>query len=169
MAAKLKEENIVQKGQEQIQDVDLSVTRKKKFRIDGDNNRILELNTSDAGIMVRINNLYPKMKVIGDKLATKIAEQSEITDEKELGKIAEVILDLDNSLRDMLDELFDSNVSEVCIPEGTTVDPFNGEFRFETIINKLGKLYSDNFTAEFAKMKKNVSKHTAKYTKSRKR
>jgi len=169
MSTKIKEENIVQNEQEQIQDIDLSVTQKKKFRIDGDNNRILELNTSDAGIVVRMNELYPKMKSLGDKLAVKISEQSTITDEEELGKIAEVILELDNSIRGLLDELFDSNVSEVCIPEGTTVDPFNGQFRFETIIDRLGKLYSDNFTSEFTKMKRNVSKHTAKYTKSRKR
>lgn len=154
---------------EQIQDIDLSVTHKKKFRVDGDNNRILELNTSDAGIVVRLNKLYPKMKILGDKLAVKISEQSNVTDEEELSVIANAILELDNEIRELLDELFDSNVSEICIPEGTTVDPFNGEFRFETIINKLSKLYENNLTSEFAKMKKNVSKHTAKYTKSRKR
>lgn len=154
---------------EQIQDIDLSVTHKKKFRIDGDNNRILELNTSDAGIVVRLNKLYPKMKILGDKLAVKISEQSNVTDEEELSVIANAIMELDNEIRELLDELFDSNVSEICIPEGTTVDPFNGEFRFETIINKLSKLYENNLTSEFAKMKKNVSKHTAKYTKSRKR
>ena len=115
-----------------IQDIDLSSLRKKRFRIDGDNNRIIELNTSDAGFLVRLNKLYPKMRSIGD-------------------------------------ELFDSNVSEVCMPEGTSVDPINGEFRFEAIIRKLGKLYTDNFNAEFTKMKNNVSKHTAKYTKSRKK
>lgn len=154
---------------EQIQDIDLSVTHKKKFRVDGDNNRILELNTSDAGIVVRLNKLYPKMKTLGDKLAVKISEQSNVTDEEELSVIANAIMELDNEIRELLDELFDSNVSEICIPEGTTVDPFNGEFRFETIINKLSKLYENNLTSEFAKMKKNVSKHTAKYTKSRKR
>jgi hypothetical protein len=69
----------------------------------------------------------------------------------------------------MLDELFDAPVSKVCIPFGTTVDPNNGEFAFERVINRLGPLYENNFTSEFAKMKKNISKHTAKYTKSRKR
>lgn len=153
----------------QIHDIDLSETRRKRFRVDGDNNRIIELNTSDAGIVVRLNELYPKMRELGDKLATKLSEQSETSDEKELAKMAQTIIELDNELRDMLDTLFDANVSEVCIPEGTTVDPFNGEFRFETLINKLGKLYETNLTSEFAKMKRNVAKHTSKYTKSHKR
>lgn len=152
-----------------IQDINLSSLNKKRFRIDGDNNRIIELNTSDAGFIVRLNQLYPKMKKIGDELSVKINNQSSIKDDDSLGEIAEIIIGLDNDLKAMVDELFDSNVSEVCMPEGTSVDPINGEFRFEAIIRKLGKLYVDNFNAEFTKMKNNVSKHTAKYTKSRKK
>lgn len=152
-----------------IQDIDLSSLRKKRFRIDGDNNRVIELNTSDAGFVVRLNQLYPKMKNIGNELSAKINDQSSIKDDDSLGEIAEIIINLDNELKAMMDELFDSNVSEVCMPEGTSVDPINGEFRFETIIRKLGKLYIDNFNSEFTKMKNNVSKHTAKYTKSRKK
>lgn len=152
-----------------IQDIDLSSLRKKRFRIDGDNNRVIELNTSDAGFVVRLNQLYPKMKNIGNELSAKINDQSSIKDDDSLGEIAEIIINLDNELKAMIDELFDSNVSEVCMPEGTSVDPINGEFRFEAIIRKLGKLYTDNFNAEFTKMKNNVSKHTAKYTKSRKK
>lgn len=152
-----------------ITDINLSEVRKKRFRIDEDNNRIIELNTSDAGIVGRLNDLYPKMQKLGDKIASLMAEQEETEDEKEIAKIAKAINELDTELRGMLDQLFDSPVSDICLPSGTAIDPHNGEFAFEIIIRKLGNLYETNFNTEFSRMKKNVSKHTAKYTKSRRK
>lgn len=152
-----------------IIDIDLSVTRKKRFRIDEDNSKILELNTSDAGIVARMNRLYPEMKKLGDKLAVMISDEKEKSAEEELSITSNAITKLDTELRAMLDELFDANVSELCMPDGTAVDPFNGQFRFEIVIEKLAALYENNFNSEFAKMKQNVAKHTGKYTKSRKR
>ena len=45
-------------------DIDLSAIRKKRFRIDGDNNRFIELNTSDMNIlqpesMIQLTALAP--------------------------------------------------------------------------------------------------------------
>lgn len=157
------------KNDQDIIDINLSEVRKKRFRIDEDNNRIIELNTSDAGIVGRLNELYPKMQRLGDKIASLITEQEDVEDEKEIAKLAKTIAELDTELRGMLDELFDSPVADVCLPNGTAIDPHNGEFAFEIVIRRLGKLYENNFESEFSRMKKNVSKHTAKYTKSRRK
>ena len=150
-------------------DLNLSEIRKKRFRIDEDNNRILELNTSDAGIVTRLNELYPKMQKLGDKIATLTAEQEDTDDEKEIERLSKVIKELDTELRGLMDKLFDAPVSEVCMPNGTAIDPHNGEFTFEIIIRKLSALYENNLNSEFAQMKRDVAKHTAKYTKSRRK
>ena len=43
-------------------DIDLSVTRRKVFRINGDNSKLIYLNTSDLGIFSRLNEEYPELK-----------------------------------------------------------------------------------------------------------
>lgn len=148
-------------------DIDLSATRKKRFRIDGDNNRYLELNTSDMSIITRLDNLYPKLQKLSQDAATKQLDKQEADEEKALTKISQALTKIDVQMRQILDEIFDSNVSEVCAPSGSMFDPFNGTFRFEHIIDVLTRLYENNLNDEYKKMNARMKKRTAKYTKGR--
>lgn len=148
-------------------DIDLSATRKKRFRIDGDNNRYLELNTSDMSIVTRLDNLYPKLEKLSQEASIKQLDKQEADSEKALNKISQALIKIDFQMRQILDEIFDSNVSEMCAPSGSMFDPFNGEFRFEHIIDVLTKLYENNLNTEFKKMAAKIKKRTAKYTKGR--
>ena len=47
----------------ELQNIDLSVFRKKQFTIDGDENRILELDTSDLNIIKRIKESKSEEKI----------------------------------------------------------------------------------------------------------
>lgn len=138
-------------------DIDLSVTKKKQFRIDGDDSRIIELNTSDMTIIERLNEVYPKL----ESLSAKTAELS--SDDVEGG--IKTLKDIDKEMRELLDYTFDSPISSACAPDGSMYDLFNGEFRFEHIITVLLNLYEENITKEFNSMEKRINKHTAKYTK----
>ena len=140
-----------------IIDIDLSITKKKQFRIDGDDNRIIELNTSDMTIIERLNEVYPKL----ESLSAKTSELS--SDDIEGG--IKALKEVDNEMRELLDYVFDSPISSVCAPDGSMYDLFNGEFRFEHIITVLLNLYEDNISKEFNNMEKRINKHTAKYTK----
>ena len=152
-----------------IVDIDLSVIKKKKFRINGDCSKILELNVSDMGILARLDEAYPKLMGLQDKVV-ELADIDEEADDREvLSATASKLKEIDGEMRETLDFIFQSNVSEVCGSEGSMYDPINGTFRYEHIISTLTKLYENNLNAEFKKMKERVSKHTAKYTKSRKR
>lgn len=152
-----------------IMDVDLSIIKKKKFRINGDNTKILELNVSDMGIVSRLDEAYPKLMTLQDKVSA-IADINEEADDMELlSTTASKLKEIDTEMREMLDFIFQSNVSEVCGSEGSMYDPIEGTFRYEHIISTLVKLYENNLNAEFNKMKENISKHTAKYTKARKK
>lgn len=146
-------------------DIDLSVTRKKRFRIDRDNNRFLELNVSDMGILTRLDNLYPKLEKLSQDASLKQLNQLEESDERVITKLSNALIKIDMEMRKILDEIFDSNVSEICAPNGTLFDPFNGEFRFEHIIDVLTKLYENNLNSEFKKMSAKIKKKTSKYTK----
>lgn len=142
-----------------IIDIDLSVTRKKRFRIDGDDSRILELNTSDMNILLRLDEVEERL----NKLADSVTFDS--NDDEHAEENVKKLLSTDKEMRELMDYLFDSNVSDICAPSGSMYDPFNGKYRFEHIIETLFTLYEDNIAAEYKKMSKNVQKHTAKYTK----
>ena len=148
-------------------EIDLSATRKKRFRIDGDNNRYIEIDTSDMGIITRLDTLYPRLEKLSQEASFQQIAKSETDDESKLTKISQALIKIDAQMRQIVDDIFASNVSEMCAPSGTMFDPFNGEFRYEHIVDVISKLYTENVNKEFRKMAARVKKHTAKYTKGR--
>ena len=139
-----------------IVDIDLSVTKKKQFRIDKDDNRIIELNTSDTNILSRLQKVYPRLDELSEK-ASVLGEDADAD--------IKVLKEMDEELRKCIDYLFDSDVSSVCAPFGSMFDLFNGQFRFEHILEALFPLYENNIDDEYGKLTKRMSKHTDKYIK----
>ena len=154
---------IPQQSEEVIDgDIDLTVTRKKRFRVN--ETAILELNTSDMNMLVRLKEVYPKLVELASKATSlKDATVGE-TLEEEITKTGELVESLDTEMRKLVDFIFDSNVSEVCAADGSMYDLFNGKFRFEHIIEKLGEKYGSNISSEFQAVRSRVQKHTDKYT-----
>lgn len=157
------------KPQTDVIDLSLDVIRKKRFRIDGDNNRILELNTSDLNILSRLKEAYPKLVNLADgafKQMPEVNSQAEeydfMTDET-TSQVIGILKNADENMRELVDYIFDSNVSEVCAPSGSMYDPINGKFRFEHIIDTLAALYEAEVSAEMSKVATRVKKHTDKY------
>ena len=146
--------------------INLSVTRKKRYLIDDDENRVLELNTSDMNIIQRIAEVYPKFEALEEK-ASHIGDgfSPEDTSVDALKTVGDRLKAVDTEMRNLLDYLFDSNVSEVCAPYGSMYDPIEGDARYEHIINAIIPLYDETISAETKKVKARVKKHTAKYTK----
>ena len=151
----------------EIIDLDLSVTEKKKFRFDHDDTRIIELNTSDMGIIGRISEAYPKLTALQDK-ASKMMEGLHDDDaylEDDLKLIGARLSEVDNEMRQIIDEIFSADVSAKAAPDGSMYDPFDGTYRFEHIITLLMSQYEKNLQDEYAKIERQVKSHTEKYTK----
>ena len=148
----------------EITDVDLGFVDKRKYRIGGDFNRMLELNVSDMNIYGRYTKAIVKLEELAND-AVKRVEEIASSEDDDLAKIADFLDDIDKEMRKQIDYIFDTNASEVCAPSGNMFDPVNGLFRFEHIINTLSKLYTTGFEDEIAKFKKKSEKHTSKYTK----
>lgn len=148
-------------------DIDLSELRKKRIRIDGDDNKIIELNVSDMNVITRLQEAYDRLISLANKYNLKELESEvevETGDDFGIEKTVETLRILDKEMRDLVDFVFQAKVSEICASDGTMADPINGQFRFEYIIEKFLSVYDKNFTDEFKKMSKNVKKHTNKYT-----
>ena len=146
--------------------IDLSALRKKRFTLDGDESRILELNTADLSIIQRLSEAYPKLEELEHEVS-KITEGVEATDEtvvQDMNIIATRLRETDGKMRELLDYIFDSNVSEMCAPSGSMYDPIGGQLRYEHLISILIGLYEDNLAQEMKRVQKRVKSHTAKYT-----
>ena len=81
--------------------------------------------------------------------------------------IINVLKDIDSKMRELLNELFDSDIADKVSPDGSLYDPFNGKFRFEYIIDTLAGLYDNNFKQENELIQKRLRKHTGKYTRKK--
>ena len=147
-------------------DIDLSALRKKRIRIDGDDNKIVEINVSDMGVINRLQEAYDRLISLANtyNLQEEESNAEEVDDDFDVRKTVETLRTLDEEMRKLVDFVFQANVSEVCASDGTMADPVNGQFRFEYIIEKFLAVYDKNFTEEFRKMSKNVKKRTSKYT-----
>lgn len=154
----------------EIIDLDLSVTKKKKFRFDKDDSRIVEVNTSDMNLMERVNVAYPKLQTLQEK-AAKITdglsingESNEVDAIADMATMADRLHEVDTEMRNLIDYMFDAPVSTAAAPDGSMYDPFGGSFRYEHIIAIMMKQYEDNLQSEFKQMEKQLKKHTDKYT-----
>lgn len=152
---------------EDVIDIDLSETAKRKFRINGDNSRLVELNPSDLSIITRIDTADKKLKSCIESLQSLADAPSET--EEDIKSLGVKFSKIDDEMRKLVDYIFQSNVSEVCVPkgQGSMYDPFNGKYRYEHIIEALINFYHSNIQSEYTKMRATVAKKTSKYTKKK--
>jgi len=158
MATTKKKDNLI--------DINIGGIEKKRFRINGDDNKILELNTSDLNIASRFSEAYPAL-IECEKQVTELQESAN-EDTDELGSISmfsEKLKGIDTKMKELMDFIFDSNVSEICAGNGSMYDPLDGYMRYEVIIDRLSDLYTDNLGKEMKKVQSRMKTHTAKYTK----
>jgi len=142
-----------------VVDINFDEVRKKKFRVEGDDDRILELDTSDFSTINRIEDSYPKLVALEQKASLiRVSEDDDIN-------IPQTLREIDTEMRQIIDFIFDSDVSAKCAPSGSMFDPFNGKFRYEHILDKITSLYENNLNKEYALFKKRIQKHTDKYVK----
>lgn len=146
-----------------VQDVDLGFVEKKKFRIAGDFSRMIELNVSDLNIFSRYKTAAPKLDALLHDAQEKMLEVNVDDDGVDLNKIADALDDIDAQMRDLIDYLFDSPVSQACAPSGNMFDPVDGDYRFNRIINKLADLYTTGLAEQIKEFDNKTSKHTKKY------
>ena len=139
------------------------VSPKKTYRINGDNSKVIELNPTDINVVIRAKEVYSKLNNLAQRAGSLLVDQEEATTDKGLAKIAKALSDLDKEMRDMIDYLFDSKVSDVLASDINMYSPVNGEFWFEHCIEVLSSLYENNFNSELRKMKANVNKQVSKY------
>lgn len=145
-----------------IIDISIGGIKKQKYRINGD--KILELNIQDMNLPARLEEVMPKLDALQEDVVKQKSKYDE-GDEVDLKEVAEMLKSLDAKMREYIDYIFDSNVSEVCVPSGNMFDLHNGKFTYEHIIEALGDLYEQTISKEYKARLLQVKKHTQKYGK----
>lgn len=158
-------EEVVEDSSTSIPTIDLSAFNKKKFSINGDADKIIELDPSDLNIIQRLNTNYKKLQKLATKAQNQMASlNSNQDDETYMQNASDMLAEIDNEMRECVNAIFDYDVCSVCVPTGSMYDPVNGSFKFEYLVTTLLNLYEDNLTKEAHKIQAKVSKHTDKYT-----
>ena len=143
-------------------DIKLAI-EKKKIRIDGDDNRIIELDTADLTILERLQKVYPRLNELGIK-GFDIDDSAEDSTPESIGKLTDALKAIDKEMREIIDFIFDAKIADICVPTGALYNMHNGEFQFERILDALFGLYADDIQKEFGKMSDRMKAHTSKYT-----
>ena len=147
--------------------INLSEARKKRYTIDGDENRVLEFDPTDLGLLVRIEEVEPAILDAVSKFGEAQADAN-YEDNETIKEMAKRLKELDLFIRERLDYLFDTNFSEVCAPHGTMLDPVNGEMRFTYLLDVFATLYGEELSKALKKRNDTMKKHTKKYVKNAK-
>lgn len=150
----------------EIIDVELE-SPKKRFRINGDNTKIIELNPSDMNIVSRLKEAYSKLNTLANRAGELLNAKEDSSVEEELENVSSALESLDKEMRELIDYVFDGPVSDVVASNMNMYSLYNGQFWFEHCIEVLSGLYTNNLEAEFKKMNERMRKHTDKYTRKK--
>ena len=146
--------------------IELNISTKKEYTINGDTSLIIKLNPNDMGIITRLDEVVPAINEMEKKYQNLFSTpDGEEPDENSLSIFAKGFKEIDAEIREAINFLFDYDVCSVCAGDGSMFDPQDGEYRYSVIITTLLNLYEDTITAEtnkvLDKMKKKVEKYTA--------
>lgn len=174
--------------QTKLVNLDLSATKGTKIQVNGDPDSSFTLNLSDFGIYNRLKDglgqlyeVFASMKTEMGEIAqnsdsevdasidetlpdeTGVIEEDEEKAEANSQKLIEAMREADIKMRGIVDYIFSAPVSEVCAPDGYMFDLFEGQLRFEYIINAITKLYANNINAEYFKLKSRINSKLPHY------
>lgn len=143
-----------------MKNLNFGLPKRKRFTIDGDESRIVELDTGDTGIVARWNGVQEYLV----QAAQELEELSGLEPNEEQALIASKrFQEIDTGAREKLNYLFDSDVCTPIAGNGALIRLVNGEPLFMLIVETLAPLYEADIKLEYEKSRKRIEKHTVKY------
>lgn len=160
-----KPETKEKKEDDNIIDVDLDAKKDMvildRFRIAHDNNRIIELNTRDIGVVSRFSKGYKKIQDYVSKI-----DDSDLAGINSLEDIDKALDSLDKHekyIRSQINYIFGTDVCTPILQDLSVLATKDGTYAFEYVISSVLKFYEKSITKEANAIKARVNKHTSKY------
>lgn len=132
----------------------------KEFSINNDPNRVIRFNPADFGIIERINKAYEEI----DKatIDTDIELKANGEPMKLIGQAAEVVKAMNDTIRNQIDYIFNSPVSDIVFGNQSPLGMVKGVPLYERFLNTLIPVIQKEVEAEMLASRKRVSKYTDK-------
>jgi hypothetical protein len=131
----------------------------KKFSINGDENRVISFNPADFGIIERIKTAYDQIEK-----ATNLKEDIDLkldgTAADELGKAAEIVKGINDIIRNQIDYIFNSPVSETVFGNQSPLGLVKGIPLYERFMNAVIPVIKKEVENEMTASQKRIGKYT---------
>jgi hypothetical protein len=121
----------------------------KSYAINGDENNVVRINTSDYGIFTRAKEKENEMSALATK-ASKAEEEDNLT----------VLKKVEQEVRDLLNYIFNADVCTPAFGNANCLSPCDGEFLFISFFDALMKILEEEMLEETQKFNDHVSKYT---------
>ncbi len=123
----------------------------KEYSINGDESRILRINTSDMNIITRMNKAEKELQKIADKCNSATADNA-----------IETLSYLDNEVRKQINYVFDGDVSDIIFGNTNCISIAGGKPIFENFLEAVLPIIKEDISTEQKKIERKVSKYTSK-------
>lgn len=131
----------------------------KEFTINGDKNRVIRFNPSDYSLLSRIDEVYKRLQT-SEELKSTIEINNDGTPIEYLGKAAEAVNKANEFIKDCIDYLFDSKVSDIVFGNQSPLSSVKGVPFYERFLNAAIPAIKEAIEEEREKSKKHIEKYT---------
>ncbi len=131
----------------------------KEFSINNDESRVIRFNPTDFGLLTRIKEAYDEIGK-ATNLKEDIALNPDGTAMETLGKAAEIVNGIDNTIRAQIDHIFNSNVSGIAFGKQSTLSMVKGVPLYERFLNAAIPFIKKEVEKEMQASQKRISKYT---------
>lgn len=125
----------------------------RTFTINNDPNRVIQINTTDLGILERLEKAQKNLENLQKEAEIKQASNTDGLQYSILGEI-------DKAIREQINYIFGSDVSTPAFGTAYCFSTCNGSPIFENFLNALIPEIEKDVTAESKKTQANISKYT---------
>ncbi len=116
----------------------------KRLAINGDENRVIVVNPTDVGIVARYREKLPEI----EKLSAETGNSEEIPDI------------LDRKVREFVDYIIGSPVSEIVFGKTNCISMAGGQTIFENFLTAYMEYMKPEIKAEYERSRKRIEKYT---------
>lgn len=135
----------------------------KEFTINNDPDKVIRFNPADINLLDRFDKAYKSIEEEQKKLEEDIeleVDGKPVEEQEDYDQALEVIRRLNQFIKDQIDYMFDSEVSDVIFGNQSPMSTVKGRPFFERVFDAIEPILKKEITAEIKASEKRVSKYT---------
>lgn len=132
----------------------------RRFKLNGDDTKVIVFNPADFGIIERINDAYHMIDE-ASKLNGDIELKADGSPEDELGKAAEVVKNFREIINKAINHIFGSDVASVAFGNQSPLSLVGGLPLYERFMNAVIPVVKKEIILEMKKSQDRIGKYTS--------